>query len=71
MKSELTDDWKYISELVVYGFGKVAHDNIDFFKSSFNIAYIVDSDKEKCNCEFKGISVKHVEQKCCFSWGRP
>ncbi len=61
MKSELTDDWKYISELVLYGFGKVAHDNIDFFKSSFNIAYIVDSDKEKCNCEFKGISVKHVD----------
>ena len=61
MKSELTDDWKYISELVVYGFGKVDHDNIDFFKSSFNIAYIVDSDKEKCNCEFKGISVKHVD----------
>ena len=61
MKSELTDDWKYISELVVYGGGKVAHDNIDFFKSSFNIAYIVDSDKEKCNCEFKGISVKHVD----------
>lgn len=61
MKSKLTNDWKYISELVVYGFGKVAHDNIDFFKNSFNIAYIVDSNKEKCNCEFKGISVKHVD----------
>ena len=61
MKSKLTDAWKYISELVVYGFGKVAHDNIDFFKNSFNIAYIVDSNKEKCNCEFKGISVKHVD----------
>lgn len=31
------------------------------FKNSFNIAYIVDSNKEKCNCEFKGISVKHVD----------
>ena len=31
MKSKLTDDWKYISELVVYGFGKVAHDNHRFF----------------------------------------
>ena len=61
MKNKLIDDWKDISELVIYGFGKVAHDNIDFFKSSFNIAYIVDSDKEKCNCEFKGISVKHVD----------
>ena len=61
MKSKLTDDWKYISELVVYGFGKVAHDNRDFFGGIVNISYIVDSDKEKCNCEFKGISVKHVD----------
>ena len=60
MKSKLTDDWKDISELVIYGFGKVAHDNIKFFKNNFNIVYIVDSNKEKCNCEFKGISVKHV-----------
>ena len=61
MKSKLTDDWKDISELVIYGFGKVAHDNIEFFKNNFNIVYIVDSNKEKCNCEFKGISVKHVD----------
>lgn len=60
MKSKLTDDWKDISELVIYGFGKVAHDNIEFFKNNFNIVYILDSNKEKCNCEFKGISVKHV-----------
>lgn len=60
MKSKLTDDWKDISELVIYGFGKVARDNIEFFKNNFNIVYIVDSNKEKCNCEFKGISVKHV-----------
>lgn len=60
MKSKLTDDWKDISELVIYGFGKVAHDNIEFFKNNFNIVYIADSNKEKCNCEFKGISVKHV-----------
>lgn len=60
MKSKLTDDWKDISELVIYGFGKVAHYNIEFFKNNFNIVYIVDSNKEKCNCEFKGISVKHV-----------
>ena len=30
MKNKLIDDWKDISELVIYGFGKVAHDNIDF-----------------------------------------
>ena len=61
MKNKLIDDWKDISELVIYGFGKVAHDNIEFFKNNFNIVYIVDSNKEKCNCEFKGISVKHVD----------
>ena len=32
MKNKLIDDWKDISELVIYGFGKVAHDNIDFLK---------------------------------------
>lgn len=61
MEYRLTEDWKDIKEIIIFGFGKVAHDNIDFFKRNFNIVYIVDSNKEKCNCEFKDISVKHVD----------
>lgn len=42
MKYGLTEDWKNIKELVIYGFGKVAHDNMDFFRQNFNILYIID-----------------------------
>lgn len=31
MEYRLTEDWKDIKEIIIFGFGKVAHDNIDFF----------------------------------------
>lgn len=60
MKYGLTEDWKNIKELVIYGFGKVAHDNMDFFRQNFNILYIIDSNKDKCGVKYKEIDVKHV-----------
>lgn len=30
MEYRLTEDWKDIKEIIIFGFGKVAHDNIDF-----------------------------------------
>ena len=62
MQYLLTDDWENLEELVIYGFGKVAHDNIEFIKRNFNILYIVDSDKEKCGGKFKDINVKHLDE---------
>lgn len=47
MEYKLTEDWKDVKNLVIYGFGKVAHDNLQFFKNNFSIVCIVDSDKEK------------------------
>ena len=41
MQYLLTDDWENLEELVIYGFGKVAHDNIEFIKRNFNILYIL------------------------------
>lgn len=61
MECRLTDDWENTENIIIYGFGKVAHDNLDFFKNNFNIVYIVDSDKRKCNIEYKGIAVKYVD----------
>lgn len=61
MECRLTDDWENTENIIIYGFGKVAHDNLDFFKNNFNIVYIVDSDKSKCNIEYKGIAVKYVD----------
>lgn len=62
MRNNLSTDWKNVKDLVIYGFGKVAHDNIKFFKTHFNILYIVDSDIGKCNCEYQGIKVKHIDE---------
>lgn len=61
MECRLSTDWKSIKELIIYGFGKVSKDNLDFFRKQFDIVYIVDSDKTKCDCEYKGIEVKHID----------
>ena len=61
MECRLTDDWENTENIIIYGFGKVAHDNLDFFKDNFNIVYIVDGDKSKCDIEYKDIPVKYVE----------
>ena len=39
----------------------IMQERSDFFKNNFNIVYIVDSDKSKCNIEYKGIAVKYVD----------
>ncbi len=62
MDFKLSKDWKDVQDLIIYGFGKVAHDNIRFFKNNFRIVYIVDSDPKKCGCEYEGIPVKHVDE---------
>lgn len=31
MRNNLSKDWKNVKDLVIYGFVKVAHDNIKFF----------------------------------------
>lgn len=40
MEHRLTDDWKDVDDLVIYGFGKVAHDNLQFFKG-ISILYVL------------------------------
>lgn len=62
MDFKLSKDWKDVQDLIIYGFGKVAHDNIRLFKNNFRIVYIVDSDPKKCGCEYEGIQVKHVDK---------
>ena len=32
MEYKLTEDWKDVKNLVIYGFGKVAHDNLQFLR---------------------------------------
>ena len=41
MECRLTDDWENTENIIIYGFGKVAHDNLDFFKNNGSIIFFV------------------------------
>ena len=59
---KLTEDWKDVKELVICGLGKVAHDNLQFFKNNFNIVCIIDGDKEKRDILYRNIKIKHISE---------
>lgn len=41
--NRLPDDWNYITELVIYGYGRVARRNIKKLSQDFKIKYIIDN----------------------------
>lgn len=61
MKYLLSDDWEEVDEIIVYGFGKEAQDNLDFFINKLKIFMIVDGDRSKCGGYYKEIPIVHVE----------
>lgn len=56
--NRLSDDWKGLREIVVYGYGKVAQRNIGKLYRDFTIKYIVDNGADKANQQFQGIPVQ-------------
>lgn len=40
MEYRLTEDWKDIKEIIIFGFGKVAHDNIGFFSAILKLCIL-------------------------------
>lgn len=61
MEYKLSASWRNIDEVIIYGFGKVTHDNLKFFLKNFHVRYIVDKDKSKCGCEYMGVPVVYFE----------
>ncbi len=55
--NRLTDDWKNLREIVVYGFGKVAQRNIGKLYYGCSIQYIVDNGKDKGGTKYQGIQI--------------
>ncbi len=51
--NRLTEDWKGLREIVVYGYGKVAQRNIGKLYRDFTIKYIVDNGADKANSSTK------------------
>ena len=56
--NRLSDDWKDLREIVVYGYGKVAQRNIGKLYRDFTIKYIVDNGADKANQQYQGIPVQ-------------
>lgn len=43
----LAEDWKELSTIVIFGWGRYGQDSFTILKRDFNIAYIIDNDDEK------------------------
>ena len=59
--NRLTDDWKDLKEIIVYGFGRVAQRNIGKLKADFDIKYIIDNDPALGIHSYDGIPVQKFE----------
>lgn len=53
----LSDDWKGINRIVVFGFGKMGRGNIDALNNSFNIVKIIDNNEALKGQIYKGIEI--------------
>ena len=53
--ASLSADWKDITELSVYGFGRVGQGTIDLFVDKFNVKYIIDN-----NAKYRGQYYRNI-----------
>lgn len=53
----LSEDWKGLNRIVVFGFGKMGRGNIDALISRFEIAKIIDNNKDLSGQSYKGIEI--------------
>lgn len=61
--NRLSDDWKGIQEIVIYGFGRVAQRNIRKLSRDFKIKYIIDNNpKNQENAKLTGLESKNFQQ---------
>lgn len=53
----LTEDWKDLHKIVIFGFGKMGRGNIDALMSRFQIVKIIDNNPELEGQSYKGINI--------------
>lgn len=58
----LSEEWENLTELVVWGFGKLADGNIDSLISEFKINYIIDNAQELRGKEYREIKIISYEE---------
>lgn len=57
----LSDDWKGLNRIVVFGFGKMGRGNIDALINSFNIVKIIDNNETLNGQNYKGIEIINLK----------
>lgn len=59
--NKLSEDWKDLEEIIVYGFGRVAQRNIKKLKQDFRIKYIIDNNPALGIYSYEGIPVQKLD----------
>lgn len=69
--NRLPDDWMGITDIIIYGFGRVAQRNIKKLKMDFNIKFIIDNNpdwqiiQDKCDIEIMSLKDAKPFIKSC------
>lgn len=58
---KLSDDWKGLDKIVVFGFGKIGRGNIEALIKSFNIIKIIDNNAVFSGQSYKGIEIVNLK----------
>lgn len=60
--NKLSEDWKDVTEVMVYGFGRVAQRNIGKIIDDFDVKYIIDNEVSRTEKNYKGIPIVSLEE---------
>ncbi len=59
---QLTEDWKDIEEVVIFGFGRISQGNIDLFMDLLNVTDIIDNNPDYTGKKYRNVTIKTFEQ---------
>ena len=57
----LSEDWKGLNKIVIFGFGKMGRGNIEALINRFQIVKIIDNNEELKGKNYKGIEIINFE----------
>lgn len=66
----LSDDWKDICEIVLYGFGKLGWANIEAIRKNFTVTAIIDNDPKYKGQNYEGIPILNLSKYMQLSLNR-
>lgn len=62
MEKKLSDDWKEIKSLAIFGFGRISQGNIDLFIDLFDVTAIIDNNSNYSGNNYRNVGIKTFKQ---------